>query len=238
MCSCLQCPQLSEPVRFLLWELSVSFDVFHRHRVCLVDRVDLICSLYSWWEGFGSPPLAALPLGFTCGFISTSACGSSSGVCSWDRPGGLGFAPVRSRWGGGAAAWVAGVLAAPGTQGSWQLGQQEIKCSRRGWQLVLANTLQYSCLEKPHPTPPPEKEARQATVHRGAKSGTWQRWPRAHRHKPFSFCLWQLCPIEGWAWRQRSCLGHRHPGSTKCAETQTASAAGVTALSRLFSSLW
>ena len=26
----------------------------------------------------------------------------------------------------GAAAWFAGVLAAPGTQGSWQLGQQEI----------------------------------------------------------------------------------------------------------------
>ena len=29
----------------------------------------------------------------------------------------LGF-PVRARCGGGAAAWVAGVLAAPGTQGS------------------------------------------------------------------------------------------------------------------------
>ena len=36
------------------------------------------------------------------------------------------FAPVRARCGGGAAAWVAGVLAAPGTQGSWRLGQQEI----------------------------------------------------------------------------------------------------------------
>ena len=34
--------------------------------------------------------------------------------------------PVRARCGGGAAAWVTGVLAAPGTQGSWQLGQQEI----------------------------------------------------------------------------------------------------------------
>ena len=42
------------------------------------------------------------------------------------RPGGfapeaaleeLGFAPVRARCGGGAAAWVAGVLAIPGTQG-------------------------------------------------------------------------------------------------------------------------
>ena len=32
---------------------------------------------------------------------------------------GLGSAPVRARCGGGAATWVAGILAAPGTQGSW-----------------------------------------------------------------------------------------------------------------------
>ena len=79
------------------------FCISHRHRVCLADHVDLIPSLYSWWEGFGSSSLATLPLGFNCGFISTSA-----------------------RCGGGAAAWVSGVLAAPGTQGSWRLGQQEI----------------------------------------------------------------------------------------------------------------
>ena len=121
-CSCLQCPQLSELVRFLLWGLSVAFHIFHRHRVCLVDCVDVICSLYSWWEGFGSSSLATLPLGFTCGVISTSA----RGFRSWGCPGGLGFAPVGTRCGGGAAAWVAGVLAAPGTQGGWWLGQQEI----------------------------------------------------------------------------------------------------------------
>ena len=149
LCSCLQCPQLSELVCFLLWELT--FYIFHRHRVCLVDCVDLICSLYSWWEGLGSYSLATLPLGFNCGFISISACGSSTGVCSRGCPGGLGFVPVRARCGGGAAAWVTGVLAAPGTQGSWWLGQQEIQCSRRVWQPVLANMLQYSCLEKPPP---------------------------------------------------------------------------------------
>ena len=32
-------------------------------------------------------------------------------------------APVRARCGGGAAAWVAGALAAPETQGSQWLGQ-------------------------------------------------------------------------------------------------------------------
>ena len=149
MCSCLQCPQLSELVHFLLWELSVYFYIFHRQRICLVGHVDLICSLYSWWECFGSYSLEIPPLGFNCGFISTSACGLSTGVCSCGFPGGVGSAPVRARCGGGAAAWVAGILAAAGTQGSWRLGQQEIQCSRRVWHPVSTNTLQYFCLENP-----------------------------------------------------------------------------------------
>ena len=40
---------------------------------------------------------------------------------------------MRARCGGGAAACVPGVLAAPDTQGSLWLGQQEIQCSRRAW---------------------------------------------------------------------------------------------------------
>ena len=61
-------------MHFLLWELSISFYIFHGHRVCLVEHVDLICkaadfnlyrlNLYSWWEGFRSSSLATLPLGF------------------------------------------------------------------------------------------------------------------------------------------------------------------------------
>ena len=58
----------------------MTFYLFHRGRVCLVDPVDLICRLYSCWEGFGSSSLATLPLCFNCGFISTSACGSSTGI--------------------------------------------------------------------------------------------------------------------------------------------------------------
>ena len=38
----------------------MSFYIFHRHRVCLVDCVDLIYSFYSWWEGFVSS-LTTLP---------------------------------------------------------------------------------------------------------------------------------------------------------------------------------
>ena len=34
-----------------------------------------------WWKGFQSSSLAILPLGLNCGFIATSACGSSTGVC-------------------------------------------------------------------------------------------------------------------------------------------------------------
>ena len=79
------------------------------------------------------------------------------------------FAPVRARCGGGAAAWVAEILVAPGTQGSWRQGQQEIQCSRRVWQPVLSNTLQYSCLEN-HPLP--DRGAWQAIVYRVAKSWT------------------------------------------------------------------
>ena len=48
----------------------MSFYIFHRHSVCLVDHVDSICSLYSGWEDFGSSSLATLPLGFSCAFIS------------------------------------------------------------------------------------------------------------------------------------------------------------------------
>ena len=48
------------------------------------------------------------------------------GVASEAALEGLGLPPVRARCGGDAAAWVIGVLAAPGTQGSWWPGQQEI----------------------------------------------------------------------------------------------------------------
>ena len=79
--------------------------------------------LYSWWEGFGSSSLVTLPLGFNRDFILTSGYGLSTGVCSWGCPGGLGFAPVKARYGGSAAARATGVLEIPGTQGSWQLGK-------------------------------------------------------------------------------------------------------------------
>ena len=87
---------------------------------------------------------------------------------------------MKARCGGGAAAWVAGLLAAPGTQGNWRLGKQEMWCSGRVWQPVLANMLQYSCLENPC-----DREAWQATVYRVAKSRTLPKQPYVHRCKIF-----------------------------------------------------
>ena len=184
----------------------MAFYIFHRHRVCLVDRVGLICSLYSWWEGFGSSFLATLPLGFDCGFISTSACGSSTGVCSWGCPGGPGFAPVRARGGGGAAAWVAGALAAAGTHRGWCLGQQEIQCSRgygsQYWP-IRSSILVWR-------TPLPDREAWQATIHRAAESRTLTKWPCAHRCKDFFL---PIAALPQWALSKKvaQLLGLRGP---------------------------
>ena len=111
----LQCSQLSERESFLLWELSMTFYIFHSHRVCLVDRVDLICRLYCWWEGFGSSSLVTLPRVWFVVLFTLLHMRSSTGVFSWGCPGGLGFAPVRARCRGNTAAWVTGVLAVPGT---------------------------------------------------------------------------------------------------------------------------
>ena len=145
---------------------------------------------------------------------------------SWGCPEVLGLAP-HSVWGGGGAESQCLSHSDSGStrnsgQGvgwSWWLGQQEIECSRRVWQPILANMLQYSCLENPLS----DKEAWQATVHRIAKSWTQPKWPCMHRGKIF-FCLWQLCPSEAvqllglWEpwWHQvcrdTDCLCHRSYG--------------------------
>ena len=69
--SCVFLPPVSTAIRasaFYFVGTLNAFYIFHRHRVCSVDHVDLICILYSWWEGSGSSSFATLPLGFKCGF--------------------------------------------------------------------------------------------------------------------------------------------------------------------------
>ena len=99
------------PLFPLFCSLALSFYVLHRHWVYLVDHVDLICSLYSWWEGFVSSSLVTLSLDFNCGFISTFACESSTRVCSWASLEDLGL-PL---WGPGVE-----VVQLLGSQGFWQ----------------------------------------------------------------------------------------------------------------------
>ena len=86
--------------------------------------------------------------------------------------------------GGGTAAWVTGVLAAPGTQESWRLGQQEIQCSRRGMATCIGQYAPvfltgelFSLTEKP---------GRPQTT--GSQSQTLPKRPCTHRHKTFFAC--------------------------------------------------
>ena len=108
-------PPMSTAIRTSVFSfvgaLNALLYMFHRHRVCLVDHADLMCSLYSWWEGFGSSSLVTLPLGLNCDFISTSGYGLFTGVCSWGCPGGLGL-PL---WGPGVE-----MVQLLGLQGFWQ----------------------------------------------------------------------------------------------------------------------
>ena len=124
---------------------------FHRHRVCLVDCVDLIHSFVQLVQRFWVFFLSHTAPGFQLWLYFH--------LCMWVIHWGLllrlpwrtWVCPCEAQCGGGVAAWLTGVLAASGTQGSWRLEQQEIQCARRVWQPVLANTLQYSCLENSPP---------------------------------------------------------------------------------------
>ena len=98
--SCVFLPPVSTAIRTSVFSFVGALDDLlytpETESGCLIV-CNIISSLYSWWEGFASFSLATLPLGFNCGFTSTSVCGSSTGVCSWGCPGGLGFASVRAR---------------------------------------------------------------------------------------------------------------------------------------------
>ena len=52
-------PQMSRTIRTSVFSFLGVLNVLlyvYGHKVCLVDPVDIICSLYSWWEGFESFP--------------------------------------------------------------------------------------------------------------------------------------------------------------------------------------
>ena len=74
--------------------------------------MDLICSFYSWWEGFEFSSLATLSLGFNCGFYFHLY----TWVIHW------GLAPEAALEGLGLPLWGPGVEVVQllGLQGFWQ----------------------------------------------------------------------------------------------------------------------
>ena len=153
-CSCLQCPQLSELVHFLLWALNV---LLYNPQTQ---------SLLSWLCGF-SPQLVQLVGRFWVLVLSHIAPGFQVWfclhLCMWISHRGLLLRPPCRTWvcPSEGRVWRCCSclghrgLAAPGTQAPWRLGKQEM-CSRRVWELALAFS----------PGEPLDREASQATVHR------------------------------------------------------------------------
>ena len=133
---------------------------------------------------------------------------------------------MRARCGGGATAWVAGVLAAPGTQGSWQLGQQEIQCSRgygnQYWPIYSSILAWRTPSQTEKPGRPPSTGSQRVGHNRSdpARIGARLFLPVATLpHGQLSVKVGLPC---------------RDPGGPKCAGTWTASATGVMALSEAF----
>ena len=61
--SCVFQPPMSTTIKINVFSFVGALNVLlYSHRVFLIDCVDLICSLYSWWEGFRSS-LAIYPWG-------------------------------------------------------------------------------------------------------------------------------------------------------------------------------
>ena len=136
MCSCLQCPQLSELVRFLLWERLMAFYLFHRH------------SLLSWSCGFNLQLVR--PVGrFWVFLLGHTAPGFQLWfyfhLCMWVVHWGLLLRLPWRPWVWPCEGQVWRWCSCLGRRGSgstrysagWQLGQQEIQCSRGIWQTSI-----------------------------------------------------------------------------------------------------
>ena len=132
---------------------------------------------------------------------------------------------MRARHGAGAAAWVAGVLAAPGRGDDGE--------GSRGYSApegMSTSTGQYAPVSLPgEPAFLTEKPGRpQSAGPQRVGEGRSALCPQTQDY----LCLRQLRPSEGWAWGWRGCLAC---GGKKCAGTRTASAPGVMPHQGLFS---
>ena len=109
----------------------MTFHMFHRLRLCPADRVDLICSWYSWWEGLGLLPQPHCP------WVSIVVL---CHLCMWVVRWGLLLRLPWRTWVCPCEAQVWRWCSCLGRRGSgstrysggWQRGQQEICCSWYG----------------------------------------------------------------------------------------------------------
>ena len=106
---------------FLLWELSVIFYIFHRQSLGFNLQVTQLVGRFQVF--FLSHTAPGFQLWFYFHLCMWAIHWYLASEAALED---LGLPPVRARCGGGAAAWVAGALAAPGTHGSRGLGQQEV----------------------------------------------------------------------------------------------------------------
>ena len=156
-----------------------------------LNCVDLICSLYSWWECFGSSSLATLPLGFNCGFYFH--------VYTWVIHWGL--APEAALEGLGLPLWGPGVEVVQllGLQGFWQdqvlrgvgsQGSRKYNVEGYGNQYwsIHFNILAWRIPSLTEKLGRPQSTGLQRVGHN-------QRDPACIDARLF-FCLWQLCPSE------------------------------------------
>ena len=168
--------------------------IFHRHRVCLTDRVDLICILYRWREGFGSSSLATLPLGFNSVLFPPLHVGHLMGLLLM-------------------LSWRTWVCPCEGQVWRWCscLDCRGSDSTRYSWGGDSYSSRKYKALEG-HDNQywpihssilawrtPSVTERPGRPVYRVEKNRTGQKRPCAHRQVLFYFIffgLWQLCPSE------------------------------------------
>ena len=136
---------------------------------------------------------------------------------------------MRARCGGGAAAWAAGVLEAPGTQGSWRLGKKGIKCSRRVWQPVYG---QYAPVFLPGESPSLTEKPSWPQSTGSQRVGHYQSNPA--RIDGRRFLPVAALPQGELSMKMVYCLAFEDPGGSKWAGTWTASAEGLVTFSESF----
>ena len=168
-------------------------------------------------------------------YFHFTACESSMGVCSWVCPGGLGSVPVKARCGGGTVSCVSSTQTAPDTQGSQQLGQQDIWCPTGAW-LPITVFLPVEFHRQRNLAGHSHNWSDAACMDAGLflSSGSSAPLRIMHGGGAVAWIMGTLAMLTKYEHWWLCSLGLRDTGSANCAGTLTPSAAGAMALSVFF----